>query len=202
MIDIKSTSTHNLIPEKVPTFSCKTGTYFSDFLEPIASKLDETVVTLKEWEDETVLIMLEDKKLFLSALDKQKLLAYKNFNEKECSIQTPLEFSNMACLLNNDIPVTDTLDTIDPAYIAWAIEVLEEFDSNTEIEITDDVADYIALCFFEEGFSYMPESLDIFNVHLQAISSVPGIENQETKFQRIEDYLKEKRKDYTLTSEL
>jgi len=190
----KEIPSHNLIPEKVPTFSCDDHTYFSDFLKQIATKLDVSVYEIKYWEDETVLIMLEKESVFLSALDKQKLLAYKNYDEEKAEMLTPLEFSNLASIINNEVPITDSLDTIDPAHVAWAIEILERYSKQTDedsplISITDEIASYVAMCFYEEGFSYMPKSLDIFQEYLQKIIAVSPIEDNDDKIKRVEDYL-------------
>jgi len=193
--NINSGPTHVLIPEKSPTFSCKPDLYFDDFLKEITDVLSISLDELKSWEDETVILLLEKAENFLSALDKHKLLAFKNFDSKEAVITTPLEFSNIATVLNDDIPVTDSLDTIDPAYVAWAVEVLERFDSNNEIMFTDEVAMYMAMCFYEEGFIHLPENMSILQSYLDTIVKVSPIQDETNqKIERVNDYLEAKRK--------
>ena len=136
--------------------------YFDDFLKQFESVLEALVSEFKEWEDETIELLLQRANHELSELDSCKLHAYKNFNFKECFISTPLEFCNMASVLNDEIPMTNVMETIDPAHVAWAVEVFEHFDSNNDIAITDEVFEYIKACFHDAGMTKLPESLSIF----------------------------------------
>ena len=195
MEELKTSNSHILIPEKEPTFSSKENVYFDEYISQFTTILDATVPEIKEWEDETVLITLNNKKEYLSKLDVNKLLAYKNFDAKQCKISTPLEFSNIATIINDEIPLTDSLDPIDPAYVAWAIEVLEKHDSNNEIELHEEVAVYVAICFHEEGFLHMPEDLSIFNDYLYEVNTDEPVQQEANdKIKRIDDYLAAKRK--------
>lgn len=197
----KKTPVHNLIPEKEPNFSSEKGLYFSAYLNQFADLLEATVPEIKGWEDETVLLTLKRKGIYLSALDRHKLLAYKNFNEKECFITTPLEFCNIALVVNDEVPITDSLEPIDPAYCAWAIEIMERHDSNNEIQLLDEVAMYIGICFHDDGYIFMPENLSIFNDHLEIANarnphdSEYGKKDTEEKILRLNKYLEEKRKE-------
>lgn len=194
MEQINSSPTHNLIPEKEPTFSSKKGIFFDDYLKQFEEYLGASVAEFKDWEDETILLTLQRKGVILSALDQHKLLAFNNFDAKKCYISTSLEFKNIATLLNEDVPITDFLDTIDPAYVSWAIEVLERHDDNNEIELTDNVAHYITTCFYEEGFLHMPENLTIFNDDLDQMNAiVPAGEEANDKIERVNEYLEKKR---------
>lgn len=187
-------ASHNLIPEKTPTFECEEGIYFDKFLGLFTDVLDASVAEMKSWEDETVLLTLERSQTELSVLTQHKLLAFKNINSDDINISTPLEFRNLATLLNEDTPITDSLEPIDPAYVAWAIEALEENDKDNSISVTDEVATYIALCFHEDGFTFMPEDLSIFNEYLAPMTvSEPLDEEQPERYKRIEEYLRLKR---------
>ena len=187
-------ASHNLIPEKKPTFECEEGIYFDKFLGLFTDVLDASVEEMKSWEDETVLLTLDRSHTELSALTQHKLLAFKNIDANDITISTPLEFRNLATLLNEDTPITDSLEPIDPAYVAWAIEALEENDKDNSISVTDEVATYIALCFHEDGFTFMPEDLSIFNEYLAPMTvSEPLDEEQPERYKRIEEYLRLKR---------
>ena len=137
-------------------------TYFDNFLKQFEPILEAPVEEFKEWEDETIELLLQRANHELSELDSCKLHAYKNFNSKECFISTPLEFCNMASVLNDEIPMTNVMETIDPAHVAWAIEVFEHFDNNHDIIITEEVFEYIKACFYDAGVTKLPESLSIF----------------------------------------
>jgi len=185
---------HNLIPEKPATFDCEEGIYFDEFLGLFTNVLDASVDEIKSWEDETVLLSLKRSNTELSSLVQHKLLAFKNLDSKDISITTPLEFKNLATLLNEDNPITDSLEPIDPAYVAWAIEALEDYDKDHCISVTDEVATYIALCFHEDGFTFMPEDLSVFNEYLAPMTvSEPLDEEQPERYKRIEEYLRLKR---------
>jgi hypothetical protein len=194
MEQINSSPTHNLIPEKEANFSPKDNVFFNHFLAEFEDIFAESYHEFSEWEDETLIITLNQKNIRLTKLDFHKLLAFKNTNWEEISITTPLEFRNLALLINGEVPITDSLDPIDPAYVAWAIEVMERQDANNEIEITDDVAAYVALCFHEDGFLHMPKRLEVFNEYLYSMNANDPVKDEANdKIKRVNEYLVKKR---------
>lgn len=169
----------------------KQNLYFDDYLKQFEGYLDATVEEFKDWEDETVELLLQRKGIDLSPLDECKFKAYRNFDAKTCYISTPLEFCNLASVLNDEIPSTSTLETIDPAYVAWALNVLEYFDSNNEIELTEEVIGYIKACFYDAGMTKLPEALSIFETKTK--SDLPD-DNVTSDHTRIRTYVAAKSK--------
>lgn len=152
---------------KTTQFKTDHNKYFDKFLGQFTTVFTADVSQFKLWEDETLLVILKNNKIELDHLTKAKLLCYKNFDAENCSITTPLEFSNIAFILNDEVPTTDLLDTVPPTYVAWAIECLEKHDTNNEIAITDSVAEYMALCFHDAGFYAMPDDLGFLDGYLK-----------------------------------
>ena len=65
METVNNTSTYNLIPEKEPNFSSKKGVFFDDYLAQFTELLGASVSEFKDWEDETILMTLQRKKIYL-----------------------------------------------------------------------------------------------------------------------------------------
>lgn len=169
--------------ESNTSLSLNPNLYFDDFLKQFEHIFEAPVSEFKQWEDETLELLLQRSKIEVSDLGMCKLHAYKNFDSSTCYISTPLEFCNMVSILNDEIPITNIMETVDPAYIAWAIEVLEHYDNDNSIQITEEVVGYIQACFYDAGMTKLPSSLKIFEL--------PGSsnDNADSDMERMEKYV-------------
>ena len=195
MSEIDKVPTHYLIPENGSILGCKSHIDPVKLLPIVAKKLAISADELQnEIEDETFFLLMKQKDLKLTASEINKVMLTRHFDLAAAAFTTALDFRRMTLIINNDMP-TESLEAIDPAYVAWALEYFQHHDANHELVFTDEVAEYIALCFHEDGFTKMPAVLKDFQDELDTLNTQDPQEATESdNTQRVLDYATEMKK--------